>query len=404
MATRVIGISSGEGERLQLIEAQRNFDSSLEWHLFRNAEDYFEYVSQTNNTSESVIIVGQEVEGISQLNLVDAIRQSVPRAMIVPVLASRDNDTVERAMMAGATAALSNTWQQSDLMALMKRLIKTQSHQGDVREESLMLSSASTNVVSFVSAQGGVGKSTLCALYAQRFAESGKRVALIDLDVQFGDIQFLFNFTPEHTLYEALEGLDIPHFEVARLGHELSENLTVYAPGAQPEKAELLFGKVGSLIKAIALNYDVVFVNTGSFWTLFQFEIIEASSEIVCVTEQSIIATRGTQALLKLCEKLNVPTSQFLFAVNKVQPFGLTAHEIARALGLKDIVSFPYFDAEFQHRIDAGNSQRAFADAFKNEPALDSFAYVLAQKLSLSLNDVGAMRTSLKKSSWWWSR
>lgn len=394
-------VSANDDERGHFLECKKVCSLELDWHMVRSPEELFEVLAQKSDSQERVIVVGAGIEGIGQLNFVDAVRTHDPDSVLVPILQGRDSDTVNRAMMAGASAALAPTWSAQDLETLLKRVLKTCRKKNQTPQKCTVQLGKPTNISSIFSAKGGVGKSTLTAMLAYRFARAGKNVAVVDCDIQFGDMQLLFGISVDDTLFGALDERAAKEWDISAFGVNVSENISLFSFGQTPERIELLYGKVASLLHDIAQHFDVVLVNTGSFWTLFQFEIIEASSENICVTNQSIVSTRATRSLLHLCQKMGVPTTQFLYVVNDMHPYGLGSSEIAEALSLNNMYSVDHINKDFNMFIDAGNCGKAYDVFIQEETQFDSFARNLAQKMNLSLADVDAFQASMRKNPWW---
>lgn len=401
MKPLMIFVSDKDDERALFLEAKKSCALELDWHMLRTPQEVFEMLEHEADEREIVTIIGTSIEGIGQLNFVDALRIHAPRVILVPILVQRDADTVNRAMMAGATAALASNWSALDLENLLKRVLKTHKNKTSAPQKNSSLLEKPSNITAVLSAKGGVGKSVLTAMLAYRFARSGKDVAIVDCDIQFGDMQFLLGASSANSLFEVIEEPAAMLQDISAYGVSIKENVTLYTFGQSPERIELVFGKIATLLKAIAQHHDAVFINTGSFWTLFQFEIIEGSSEVLCVTGQSIVATRATQALLQLCQKMGVPTTQFLYVVNNMKPYGLGQHEIADALSVTSPYSIDSIGRDFDIYIDAGNCEQAF-ELFEQEGSqFESLAQDLAQKMNLSFSDVDAFQASMKKNPWW---
>ena len=65
-------------------------------------------------------------------------------------------------------------------------------------------------VISFFSPKGRAGRTTAASLLALKIAEkSGERVALIDADLQFGDMPIFFDVEPKHTIIEASQDIKL---------------------------------------------------------------------------------------------------------------------------------------------------------------------------------------------------
>jgi len=90
-------------------------------------------------------------------------------------------------------------------------------------------------VLSFLSGSGGTGKSTLSLLMALLLQRIGFRVALVDLDLQFGDIRFIAEGEPLITKD------DMPFLQSSELTIDrfLDESgLCFISPPEEPELAE----------------------------------------------------------------------------------------------------------------------------------------------------------------------
>lgn len=402
MSISVIGISAQEQERAAFVAAQKALPASTGMRVYGRTEDLFSDLEQVKPGDTQVVLIGAHIEELAQLNLVDAVRNLFSHAPIIVVLPARDSDMVNRAMLAGASAALAMNWNEQDLASMVRRVTKASKgtkHLGPASQNQFQ--NIQKNILSFVSAKGGAGKSTLCALCAYRLSLAGISVAVVDFDLQFGDMRFVFNASPEKTLFDLLECLDSPALPARHFGVQISENLTLFLPEQAPEKAELFYGKVSSLLQRIAQEFDVVLVNTGSFWTLLHIELIEASSQVVCLTDQGIISSRATQSLMAMCTKLNLPVRQFIYLVNKVQAYGLSSNDICQALGIREALNLKYFERDFSMLMDVGNVSEAFA-LIEKQDSFESIVHTISHKMGLQVNGVQAIQTAMKKSPWRW--
>ncbi len=99
-----------------------------------------------------------------------------------------------------------------------------------------------SRIVTFFSPKGRSGRTTLASLIALTVARKSKEsVALIDADLQFGDIPIFFDLEPEHTVVDAVHDVKLltptvfaPYF------HKITENLYLLSSPERPEYAELV--------------------------------------------------------------------------------------------------------------------------------------------------------------------
>ena len=101
---------------------------------------------------------------------------------------------------------------------------------------------APSRIISFFSPKGRSGRTTLAALLALNLAErTNESVALIDADLQFGDLPIFFDLEPSHTVVDATHDIKLltpilfaPYF------HNIKKNLWILSSPERPEYAELV--------------------------------------------------------------------------------------------------------------------------------------------------------------------
>lgn len=97
-------------------------------------------------------------------------------------------------------------------------------------------------LISFFSPKGRAGRTTLAAILALLIAEkTGERVALIDADLQFGDLPIFFDIEPQRTVVDATQDIKLltpvtfePYF------HKIKNGVYLLSSPDRPEYAELV--------------------------------------------------------------------------------------------------------------------------------------------------------------------
>jgi pilus assembly protein CpaE len=83
------------------------------------------------------------------------------------------------------------------------------------------------------------------------------------------------------------------------------------------EQFELYLPQVPGVIDRARETYDVVVVNTGSFWTEAHLQMMECSSNTLFLMDQRPTSVKAVQRALELCSRCGVAAHPFLFAVNR---------------------------------------------------------------------------------------
>ena len=111
-----------------------------------------------------------------------------------------------------------------------------------------------SRVITFFSPKGRAGRTTVAALLALSLAEkSGERVALIDADLQFGDIPIFFDVEPTHTIVEASQDIKLLNpLSLESYFHKIKDGVYLLSSPSKPENAELV--DVESLVEVVRMT------------------------------------------------------------------------------------------------------------------------------------------------------
>jgi pilus assembly protein CpaE len=191
------------------------------------------------------------------------------------------------------------------------------------------------NVVGVFSGRGGVGKSTVTLMLALAAAKRGLQVAIVDADLQFGDIAFLLgaNHKQPVEVRPLLQELDSPSLASA------SRLLALTAPD-NVEQSELLSDALPQIISQVAQSRQMVFVNTSAFWTASQAQLARTCSRLLLMMDQRATSIKACQRVLDLCIKLQIPEARFTYALNGCHRFApISIQDASLALGGQEVIS-----------------------------------------------------------------
>ncbi|MCX6151043.1 MAG: AAA family ATPase [Ignavibacteriales bacterium] len=159
--------------------------------------------------------------------------------------------------------------------------------------------SRSTPIISFTSGKGGTGKSFLCLNVAYQLAQLGKKVLVVDFDLNFSNVHVMLNIIPEKTLFEFFSS-------------ECLLNELIYK---YDKKLEFIFGFSGfeprrvtdnsiqyfwNQLNLIASEYDFVFIDVSSGANEDTLEILSQSDYCIVVANPEPTATMDAYAIIKL--------------------------------------------------------------------------------------------------------
>jgi MinD-like ATPase involved in chromosome partitioning or flagellar assembly len=240
-----------------------------------------------------------------------------------------------------------------------------------------------TQIVSVHSWRGGTGKSNLTANLAAILAASGRRVAVVDTDIQSPGIHILFGLqgaTIAHSLNDYLWGRS--GIEAAAL--DLSTSIGIADPGRLfLVPSSINSGEIARVLRegcdartltgglrklARALNLDALLIDTHPGLNEETLLSIALSHTLVIVLRPDQQDYEGTGVTLEVASALNVP--QMLLVVNKVPAIFDVAdvrERVAHAYGRPVAAVIPHAD-----EIMALASEGIFALRYPDHPIAET--------------------------------
>src|SRR5205823_10282748 len=167
--------------------------------------------------------------------------------------------------------------------------------------------------------KGGTGKTLTSSNLAVAMAMAGKKVALIDLDLQFGDVGLTLGLTPDKTLYDLAKSggsLDIEKLETYLTTH-VSGVRVLLAP-TRPDQAS--FVSTDLLRDAFTLlrsNYECVVVDTPPGFTPEVIAAIDASTHICLVGMLDSLSLKNTKLGLETLELMGYDNDRITLLLNR---------------------------------------------------------------------------------------
>lgn len=243
----------------------------------------------------------------------------------------------------------------------MRSLVSNETMRADVRTAPL---------ITLVSASGGVGKSTLALLFSYLAARQSLRTALLEADLQFGDMGFWLGM--DVGLPNLSQGTDCPPITI-------SDALDLYKAPVLPEIAEEVSDEVGRLLPTICAQHELVIADTGQFWSGLTGELICASDLILVVVDRREASIYGAIKALELCRRLGAPLARIGCLYNRCSGKARSERDRVRdALGIDDVFCISDGNALVESLMNKGDFEQ-IADG--DNPLANDLRKVLAALL-----------------------
>jgi len=283
----------------------------------------------------AIVIVSVEEPLTRSLSTIQALMRGNPSWTVVGLVNQFDREVFRRTVLAGARDVLLRNSSASDLHDSL-----IQAHNADTLRVTTAAhdpTAPTGSIVAVFGVKGGVGKTTLATNLAVALAqESSASVALVDLDVPFGDVALMLDMHPEQDILDALADGVVDDLErlqklLVRSQHGVH---VLSAPLAPDDAGALDSRKVGQLLKRLAALHQFVLVDTPVGLTELTAAALDVSELALLVTTPEIAALRRTHACLRLLQGLEFSTSKLQLVLNRIESkTRVSSSEAIEALG-----------------------------------------------------------------------
>ncbi len=246
--------------RTVLIESNQMMTERLS-SVIRHTKD-FQLVGRFNSGSDALgqmqafkpNLILLDVDDESNISIVAECNKVYPDAKIICIARHWDSEAQMRLMKSGASGYMIKPFTGEEL-------------QEAVKNTGIGGFMAGASVFSFFSPKGKSGKSTLISNLAYALQDlSGEQVAIIDADVQFGDMAVFLNIAPQTTIIEAMRDINfLSPITLKSYFTPVNKNLSVLCGANRPDMGEVVtIDALTSLVKMARSLYRYVLIDIPS--------------------------------------------------------------------------------------------------------------------------------------------
>ena len=195
------------------------------------------------------------------------------------------------------------------------------------------------------SAKGGCGKTTLATNIATALAESGKgTVALVDLDLAFGDVAIALQLFPTHTIADAVaigEDLDGPALASLLTSHR--SGLQALVAPMEPSAADTITTPlVSRILDILREDFDYVVVDTPPALDDHVLAAFDHSNVVALLATLDIPALKNLKLTLETLDLIGFSRDRLKIVLNRSDSkVGLSLSEVEKTLRAPIVAQIP---------------------------------------------------------------
>ena len=199
---------------------------------------------------------------------------------------------------------------------------------------------SNSQMIAIASASGGSGASTLAANLAVASAEATHRIGLFDFDLQKGDLAYLLDIKPRHSIVDLCRNktlIDQSMLQQSVVSHECGVSLLA----APQSMGEMLHVEPGHLLRVLKLGrklFSHCFVDFGSPANVVEHaELLEECDHLLIVLKLDFPGLCNTRRMLDLIDRRSIDSSRIQLVANRTGMTGDIPASKAKSILGRDI-------------------------------------------------------------------
>jgi pilus assembly protein CpaE len=280
-------------------------------------------IALVKQVQPDVVIMDVNMPDMDGITATAKIRGEVPFTQVIILTVQDDIDYMRQAMLAGARDFLSKPPMIDELVAAVTRASDYARQEKQKAPPRLAVHAAveapkKGKIITVYSAKGGAGCTMLATNLAAALYKEETPVAVVDGNLQYGDLLVLFNVISKLSVIDLApraDELDKELVEEVMVQHESGIKLLA-AP--RPELSEDITGQqFAKVLSYISDLFAYVIVDTSNKLSDPTLAALDASDLIILVTTQDIPSIARTRKFLDLVPMLKIDPQRILVVMNQ---------------------------------------------------------------------------------------
>ncbi|HWQ30090.1 MAG TPA: response regulator, partial [Negativicutes bacterium] len=241
------------------IAAIMNFDKEIV--IVGEAQNGAEAINVVREKKPHVVLMDINMPVMDGIRATQAINEEGIETSVIMMSIQGEGEYIKRAMSAGARDYVVKPFGVNELVDTIKRVYNMDMGKRKKTVVTTAASKVDSKIISVFSTKGGVGKTTVATNLAVALSNlTGKKVVLVDYDLQFGDVAICLNLYVKNSITELVKDFTNVAQEPALVEEYLLSHYSgvkVLAAPIRPEYAEYVTAEhTGKIIEFLKGRYD----------------------------------------------------------------------------------------------------------------------------------------------------
>ena len=277
--------------------------------LLMVTDDPQQAFTETARLRPTALIINFAQIGDPGLKLVQSVTAECPKSAVICASRDASPDLILRSLRVGARDFIRLPISEEDLATVFERTTQFSNETADSEHKR-------GRAIAVFSSKGGCG----CSLIATNLAMlQNSPTALVDLNLQSGDLELLLGVRPKFSLADVVENRD--RLDDALLTSYLtqrSKNVSLLAAPLRAESAEDIEPRhIYEIMELLRQRFDSVIIDTPHSFDAVTISALDHADVILMVLTLEIHAIRSTRRALEIFDRLGYPRKKIRLVVNR---------------------------------------------------------------------------------------
>lgn len=372
-------------ENQQLLDELRRI-LTLEMGMFELTITFgtiFQAESAADQNHPDILIIEASCDNLAELASLEHISLRHPAMSVILLCPVRSPEFLIEAMRVGVREVISLPLSKPTLLEAVARIQQRSAVAKPLQKGA---------VIAFIGCKGGSGATFLATNLGYILAAAkGKKVALLDLNLQFGDASlFVSDNVPANTLAD-VAGSNASRLDAYFLASAMVQILPNYGVLAAPEDPsraiEVKPEAIEVLMNLAKTHYDFVILDIGRSLNAVTVKALDHADIIFAVIQQTLPFIRDANRELHSLQSLGYTKDKVRLIVNRCEEGGdIRLEDVERTLGVKVFKTIPNSYAAVSASVNQGMPIMQISVHDPVTKALQEIAQGLAGETSVKRN------------------
>lgn len=368
--------------RICLFDAAGETDTSFhdpftkleQLQIVGTATTWDEVRAELQQSNLDVVAVNLDQGGDEGIRIVERIAQSAPGCGIIGVSASTDASVIINAMRAGCSQFVTAPIDAEDLLNAVRRLKKvTHAPQAKARR------------VCVIGSSGGAGATTItCNLAIELAGLVNRTCAVVDMNLEFGDLGCAFDCTPKYTVADICrDGVDVDPHMLREAAEKLPCGVALLARPENLEDARLVSPEgIEAMMGILPSLFPFTVVDLPRTFSFISAAAVQSADHVLIVTQLNVASIRNATRIYRCLVQMGAIEDSVKIVLNRCKANfeRITPVEVESHFGRPIYGMVPNDFKHVQMSLDLGNPASAEAPNSPSRVAIREIARRLARE------------------------